>query len=57
MNKETKEYLLSLFVKHCNGRVPTSGESFWQAEEFLLQSGVILDELCQALNLYEDDDQ
>lgn len=54
MNKETKEYLISLFTKHCNGRVPTSGESFWQADEFLLQSGVILDELCQALNLYED---
>ena len=55
MNKETKEYLRSLFVKHCNGRVPTSEESFWQADEFLLQSGAILDELCEALNLYEDE--
>lgn len=54
LNKETKQYIITLFQKHCNGRVPTSVESFWQADEFLLNAGVILDELCEAVNLYED---
>lgn len=53
LNKETRDFVISLLEKHC-GSIPSSPESFWQGETYLRPSGDILDEILEALDIYEE---
>lgn len=53
MDKETQQYLESLFEKHCDG-VPESMEEMLNKDLYSEQAFAILVEICEAINMYQD---
>ncbi|CAM0058574.1 hypothetical protein VPHK406_0178 [Vibrio phage K406] len=53
MNYETKQYIKSLFEKHCDG-VPESEEDMLNKDLYSEQAFDILCELCEAVNVFQE---
>lgn len=56
MNKETKDFLEQTFIKYLK-KVPTTKEELFKNEVAHIIALDIVDELCEALDIYEDDEE